>query len=130
MDIHVRNLGVLSIAFGLVSVIGAIGILWYFGSVSVLFNFAEDRGGLGFITVALVLSHLIVGIPFVTAGRFVMEYRNWARSVLMALCGLSVLLIPFGSIISIYGFWVLMTPETEPLFSDRPTRSLRNRRGG
>ena len=128
MDIHVRNLGVLSIIFGLVSFLGGLSVLWYFGSLGVVYNFAEDRGGMGFVAVGLVVAHLIVGIPFVAAGWYVMAYHNWARSVLIALCGISLLLMPFGSLLAIYGFWALLTPETEPLFSEPPTRSIRNRR--
>lgn len=123
MDRHVRNLGILSIVLGLLSTLGALVLLLWFGGPGGLFNSAEDLG-LGFVVVGLTFGHLFLGVPLAVMGIFVMRYHDWARSVMIVLCGVNLLNPPLGTIIALYGLWVLMMPETEPLFTDPP----RNRR--
>lgn len=130
MDTHVQRLGIVSIAFGAFSLVFAMALLLYFGDFAAIFNFGEGLAGFGFIAVALVLSHLIVGIPFIVAGWFVQQYQNWARFLMIVLCGVSMLIVPFGSLIALYGLWVLLTPETEPLFIQPPHRNNRRRTDG
>ncbi len=123
MDIHVRKLGIVSIVFGLLSTMGAFLLLAWYGGPTGLFNAAEDLG-LGFIAVGLTFGHLFLGFPLAVMGYFVMRYHDWARAVMIVLCGINLLNPPVGSLVAIYGLWVLMMPETEPLFTDPP----RNRR--
>jgi len=36
------------------------------------------------------------------------------------LCAINLLHVPLGTILGLYGFWVLLKPETEALFVQRP----------
>ncbi|MDZ4800089.1 MAG: hypothetical protein SGI92_18185 [Bryobacteraceae bacterium] len=123
MDIHVRNLGILAMVFGILSALVAFCLMAWFNGPTGLFNAAEDLG-LGFVAVGLTFGHLFMGFPLAIIGFFVMRYHDWARAVMIVLCGINLLNPPVGSLLAIYGLWVLMTPETEPLFTDPP----RNRR--
>ncbi|MBC7926366.1 MAG: hypothetical protein H7039_11980 [Bryobacteraceae bacterium] len=125
MDTHIRNLGVISIVWGVLSTAAALFLMIWFNGPTGLFNAAEDVAGAGFITASLVLAHLLLGPPLIASAFFVMRYHQWARAVMIALCGINLLNIPVGSLLSIYGLWVLMTPETEPLFTTPPHRSHR-----
>jgi len=121
MDTHVRYLGILSIAFGITTSVLSFCILVYFGGFTGLFNLAEDQG-LGFVAVFSAIAHLILGLPIALVAVFVLRWQDWARSVMIFLCGINILNPPFGSMLAIYGLWVLMRPETEPLFLDPPNR--------
>jgi hypothetical protein len=119
MDRHVRNLGILSIVLGSLSSLGAFVLLAWFGGPGGLFNAAEDLG-LGFVVVGLTFGHLLLGLPLAIMGAFVMRYHEWARAIMIVLCGVNLLNPPVGTFVALYGLWVLMMPETEPLFTDPP----------
>lgn len=122
MDRHVRNLSTFSIVFGLFAALGSLLILLLFGGFSSVYQIGEDAGS-GFIAVLVVLMHLVVGVPCVVTGYFIRRYVPWARQAMTVLCALNLLNPPVGSILGVYGLWVLMTPETDPLFFDPPRKT-------
>jgi hypothetical protein len=117
MDRHVRILATLSVVFGVVSSISALLVLILFGGISRLWNWAEGYGGLGILATGTVLLHLLVAIPTALAGAFLFRFAEWARILMVVACAVNLLNPPFGSILGGYGLWVLMMPETEPLFA-------------
>lgn len=125
MDRHVRNLGNLSIAFGIVATIIPLFLLIFYGGFGSMYDSAEDRFTVSLIIGSLI-THLILGAPMIFAGVAIRKFQNWARSAMIVLCAVNLLNVPFGSLLGIYGLWVLLTPETEPLFLD-PPRSMRTR---
>jgi hypothetical protein len=50
--------------------------------------------------------------------------RPWARVLGIVLCILGLLHLPFGTIVGVYGLWVLFSPETEALFRRMPPPPL------
>ena len=42
--------------------------------------------------------------------------KSWARIYTLVLCALGLINIPFGTLIAIYGIWVLVKSETAQLF--------------
>ena len=42
--------------------------------------------------------------------------KSWARIYGLVLCGFGLINIPFGTLIAIYGIWVLIKSETAQLF--------------
>jgi hypothetical protein len=125
MDGHVRILSTLSMVFGALSGILGILTLIYFDGLGQLWIWAEASGGLGFLAVGSVLFHLLIALPMLLVGYFLRQFVDWARYVMVCLCAVNLLNVPLGSVLGGYGLWVLMTPETEPLFLDPVVR--RNR---
>jgi hypothetical protein len=37
----------------------------------------------------------------------------------MVVCALMLAEFPIGTLLAVYGFWVVLSPEVEPLFSPR-----------
>ncbi|MBY0505254.1 MAG: hypothetical protein K2X03_15175 [Bryobacteraceae bacterium] len=60
---------------------------------------------------------LLLAIPSVVVGLGLMKFNPWARALSMVVATLHLANIPIGTVLAIYSFWVLMSPETEPLFS-------------
>jgi hypothetical protein len=119
MDTHVRRLGSISILFGVVSlVVGLLLLVVYGGPRGLYYSFNDTV--LGFLVSGTTLFHLLLAIPCIIGGVAVRNYSEWARSLMIVACALNILNPPLGSILGGYGLWVLLTPETEPLFSDRP----------
>lgn len=122
MDTHVQRLGALSIAFGIAGTLVSLLTLWYFGGMTALFDVADEHR-LGLVAAGVTTAHLVLGIPCVVVGVYLRKLQPWARLTMIGLCGLNLLNPPFGSALGLYGLWVLMTPETDPLFKDKPVRA-------
>jgi len=125
MDSHVKNLGILNIVFGLVGGLGALVVLVLMGGFGGFYDWAEGSGGYGFLAIGSVIFHLTLAIPCVVGGVFVMQYHEWARLVMIFVSALNILNMPFGAALGAYGLWVLLQPETEPLFLDPVLRAAR-----
>jgi hypothetical protein len=124
MDRHVRILGTLNMVYGIVGAVVAIVILIRFGGFNGVYAaFNEDIVGL--VAVILVAFQLLIAAPCVLAGYHVRKLQDWARVMLIMVSAVNVLNVPFGTLIGSYGLWVLMTPETDPLFQNATADALR-----
>jgi hypothetical protein len=118
MDSHVRALGWAYILYGALSAVVSLVVLVSFGNVRDAWAWAQASGGLGPVFVGFLLVHAIMGIPMVVGGVFLLRLEEWARLMMVVVSALNVLNLPLGSVLGAYGLWVLLTPETEPLFVD------------
>jgi hypothetical protein len=131
MDHHVRALGWAYLVYGAFSGLVALVTVIVFGGLRYAWVWAEASGGLGPVFVGLLVYHLLLAVPMVAGGLFLLRLEEWARQMMVVVSALNILNVPFGSALGAYGLWVLMMPETEPLFTDplfKP-RSDRRRQG-
>jgi len=49
--------------------------------------------------------------------------RPWARIVGIVLSVLSLMMVPIGTLVGIYGLWVLFSKDTERLFEVQPAQT-------
>src|SRR5258706_13008313 len=75
---------------------------------------------LGIAGTALVAFLGIFSLPSLITGYGLLNYKPWARIVGIVLSAISLIFIPFGTIVGAYGLWVLLTKETEQLFNTDP----------
>ena len=117
MKKHVTVVGVLQLVFGVIGVIGAI-------TVNIVFNFADNFVE-GDEVATMVLSGLKIILPLFLAffsvvkiigGIGLLNYKNWARYVVIVLAAMSCLNIPLGTLIGVYSLWALLQDETIALF--------------
>lgn len=116
MDRHVQTLGTLNVIYGLVGLLISVGVLIQHGNLHNIYE-AFNQDVYGLIAVALVLFHIVIAAPCVGFGLFVKQYYDAAKVGLIVVSALNMLAPPVGTILGIYGLWVLMTPETDPLFT-------------
>lgn len=129
MDTHVRQFGILTIVFSVAGLVLGLALLAFYDGAYGLLQ-ATDSTGFGPVLTGLILFNMVLAIPAAVTAHYVMRYQSWARNVMIVICGLNVLNVPLGSILAAYGFWVLMTPETEPLFlSPLPRAAARQKSG-
>lgn len=112
---------------GASTLISVVVLIWHKG-LSGLWQWAEASGGLGPIVTGSVLFHLVVGPPTAAGGFFLNRFVEWARYAMVIVSAVNLLNPPFGTALGFYGLWVLLTPETEPLFLDPVLRRNRNSR--
>ena len=125
MATHVRVLAYLNIAMGGLGVVLAAVVFALFGGVTGALAYADGDlfipGSIvalaGTVIIAVVLC---LSVPFVVAGFGLLGFSSWARYMMLVLCAINLLHVPLGTILGLYGFWVLLKPETEALFVQRP----------
>ena len=121
---HVTVLGVLYVVLGVMGLMAAVIVLVIFGGLAGLVGVAAQNDPdaqiavpiLGALAVGLCCLLGLLSAPGVIAGVGLIKFKPWARILAIILSILNLLNIPFGTAIGIYGLWVLLTPETEPLF--------------
>ena len=125
MDTHVKVLGVLFIALSALNLLGALVLILVLGGAASIVGVAgegQDAAmaigimGLAGTTIALFL--VLVAIPGLVTGWGLVTYKPWARILGLVLSVINLLHIPLGTILGIYGFWVLLNKETERLFTN------------
>lgn len=126
MATHVKVLGWLFIVFGVFYVMLAFGSSMVMGLLATI---VAGQGGddaavgatvLGLAGGAAFVFWLCLGIPGILAGWGLLNYKPWARILAIVLSAIRLINIPIGTVLGIYGLWVLFNKETEALFA-RPT---------
>jgi len=123
METHVKVLGALQIAMGAFGLVGALALVLIFGVASRAVGLSGDPDAafalpiIGITGVALVSFLVALSLPNVVVGIGLIQRRPWARIGGIVLSILGMMMIPFGTILGVYGVWVLFSKETERLFS-------------
>jgi hypothetical protein len=119
MDTHVRTLGTVNILFGVCSALLGLVVLIAYGGPFGLYNAFADNI-LGLLIAGSVTFNLLLSVPCIVGGVYLRSFAEWSRGLVIVTSALNILNPPAGSIIGCYGLWVLLTPETDPLFSNPP----------
>ena len=124
---HVKVLGAVYIALSALSLFAALFLAMAVGTASAIVGTAADPNDaaialpiIGIAGTALVAFLVVVSLPGLIAGIGLLKMRPWARIVGIIVAVLSLVHIPIGTIVGIYGLWVLFNKETEALLSDAP----------
>jgi hypothetical protein len=75
---------------------------------------------IGIAGTALVIFLFMLSIPGLVTGIGLLKFRPWARILGIVLSAINLIHIPFGTAVGVYGLWVLLNKQTEPLFTSRP----------
>jgi hypothetical protein len=123
METHVKVLGALQIAMGAFGLFAAVVLVLVFGVASSAVGMSGDPEAtfalpiIGITGVALVAFLVLLSLPGVIIGIGLIQRRSWARIAGIVLSILGLTMVPFGTIVGVYGLWVLFSKETEQLFS-------------
>ena len=128
---HVKILGILHIVFGGLCVLGGLIALLVLGGIAGLVGASDQSqdaqtaipilGGIGGLVFVICL---IVGLPGLIGGVGLIQFKAWARILVIVLSALDLLNIPLGTALGIYGFWVLLNRETDQMFARRPLPAM------
>ena len=130
MDTHVKVLGVLYLAVSALSLLFALFLLLAVGSAAGIVGLAADPGDaaiaipiLGIAGTALGLMLLLLALPGLLAGWGLLTFKPWARVLGLVLSVLNLFNVPIGTVLGIYGIWVLLSRDTERLFDSSLPRT-------
>jgi len=122
---HVKILGILYIVIGGLGVAAALIVFGVFGGIAGVARAGEHAeavpllvllGGLAMIVV------LAISAPSLIAGVGLLYFKPWARALTIILSVIHLFSVPLGTALGIYGLWVLLQRETEPLFRQATPR--------
>jgi hypothetical protein len=125
METHVKVLGALNIAFGALGLIAAFALLLIFGGVAGAVTASGDPDAaiaapiIGLTGFALVGFLVVLSAPGIVVGIGLIGMKPWARIGGIVLSILMLTAFPFGTVIGVYGIWVLFSKDTERLFIGR-----------
>jgi hypothetical protein len=126
METHVKMLGGLHVVLGILGLLTAALLGMAFGGAAGLVGASGEPGTsialplIGITGTALVVFVITLSLPAVVIGVGLLGLRHWARIAGLVLSTFALLWVPFGTIVGIYGLWVLLSKGTEQLFV-RPT---------
>jgi hypothetical protein len=130
METHVKVLGILNIISGAFGLCGALVLMLVFGGASVAVGASGDADAavalpiIGLTGMALVIFAVVMALPALIIGYGLYRLRPWARVLGIVLSLVSLIVFPWGTLLGIYGLWVLFSKETERLFAGaEPTRA-------
>ncbi len=123
MKSHVDFVGVLFIAWGLLTVLVGVSTLALgVGAVALITSASRGGGGqvaagimaaafttLAFIAILWGTVHVIVGVPL-------RRCTPWSRLIALMLGSVDLLLLPYGTALGVYAIWVLLNEDGKKLF--------------
>jgi hypothetical protein len=122
LETHVKVLAALYIILGVLGTLFGLALMALLSFIGVA-GAASDPDAwmalpiLGFTGAALGAFMLLLSIPGIVAGAGLLKYRPWARIVTIVLSALNLMNFPLGTIVGIYGLWVMLSEEGARLFA-------------
>ena len=124
MTQHVTILGAFHIVLGGLGLVIAFVIIVVFGRVAgaISLGAADEPDAwiaipaVGIVGSVLLVIALTLSLPGIVAGLGLIKHKAWARVLAIVLSVLHLINFPFGTLLSIYGLWVLLSRDTERLF--------------
>ena len=123
MQTHVKVLAVLFIVLSALGVLAAVGAGAAFGLAGMATAAADSEEAavavpiIGIVGTLFTTFLLVLSIPGLVAGFGLLSFKPWARILAIVLCALQLINVPFGTIVGVYGLWVLLSKDTERLFT-------------
>lgn len=121
---HIKVLGMLHVALGALGILGSIFIMWFFDGMAAMIAFAghgnDDFGAITFLHFLFAIAALLfflISLPGVIGGIGLLLGHGWARILLIVVSGLLILEFPVGTVLGIYGLWVLLGKDARRVIS-------------
>jgi len=116
MHKHVLIVGILYIVLSIMSLVGAVFVFLVLAGSATVVGDTDVVMISSFLGLVIALFLAITAIPGLVAGYALIKGYNWGRILGLILAFLNLLSIPFGTILGIYAFWVLLHNETVQYF--------------
>ena len=126
MQTHVKVLGVLFLVCAGFLALLAVALPLGLGIVGAIAGHSGDPDAgtgamvLGLFGTGLAIFFGVLAVVWGLCGYGVLNHKSWARIFAIILCAMSLIKIPFGTALGIYGLWIMFNKETEAIFAPAP----------
>lgn len=117
MDKHVTLLGALFIAYHVIGLLVGFVIMTVLSTIGCLSGDPVAVTILSTIGVGIGMFLIVLSIPGLVAGIWLLMRRPWARILALIVGAFQLIDIPLGTALGIYTFWVLLNDETIAVFN-------------
>ena len=114
MNTHIKTVGILYLVFGSLTMFTAVVVLLSFGTVGgivVAQGEHEAAGILGVVMLGVCGLLSLLALPELIGGWALLTGRPWGRNWVLVLGFISLLNIPFGTLLGIYTLWALLRDD-------------------
>lgn len=127
MRSHVNLLGILQLTWGAMGLLLGVSLLLLAGgAASILYAGAGDPLTAGFTALLFVVFGVALaagGWANLWVGRAIRQHQAPGRTGALILTGVNLFVLPFGTALAIYGFWVLLHNDVRALFESMPQKA-------
>lgn len=117
MKDHIKVIGILWVIFGVFSLFLALLAFLFFFGVAEIPNVDDVGPGVLRIIGLIASSFLaVIGLPQIIGGLGLIQYKEWARILMLVVSFISLPHVPFGTFLGVYTMVVLFNRETVALF--------------
>jgi hypothetical protein len=116
LELHVTVLGWVNLIGGGLFLAGGLFCFVFFAGIGAASGDPKALGILGVIGTAAAFFLTVVALPGLAAGYGLLKRRTWARVLGMAVSILHLINVPIGTLIGIYGLWVLTDDGAREFF--------------
>lgn len=124
MRSHVNLLGILQLVWGGMGLLLAGSLLLLAAGAADIARATPDPLTAGFTALLFVFFAAALGAAGwanAWTGRAIRVHRSQGRTLALALAVLNLFVLPFGTALAIYAFWVLLHNESRALFEPQTT---------
>lgn len=116
MENHIRLLGLLNIVVSALNGLAALFQFVFFGGALIL----SVQLGVNTVAASVWLWAMLgLTLPGIVTGIALLSFRGWARWVGIVLSVCQMLNVPLGTIVGLYGLWVLFSDDADMIFTRR-----------
>lgn len=126
MHTHIKVLGWLHIVMSVLIILMGLAGFALFGGIAGVIGMSDDTEGklvampiMGALAGFALIFMLVIAIPGLIVGWGLINYRSWSRILGIVLSALELLNVPFGTVLGIYGLWVLLNDQTTAILEGR-----------
>lgn len=116
LESHITILGALYIAFSALGVLLALGLSLAIIGGGILSGDAEARTITGLVGSCLGGLLLVISLPGLLGGIYLLRRRRWARILVLVLGFVNLLNVPIGTALGVYTIWALLQPDADEIF--------------
>ncbi|MBI1357560.1 MAG: hypothetical protein GC160_24735 [Acidobacteria bacterium] len=123
---HVRMVAILQIVWSAIGFLIGVVVLFLLGGFGMLLaseaavsdpDAAAAPAFVGLAVGAIALIMVVLTAPGFLAGWGLLQGKGWARILTIVLCALNLFSLPIGTVLGVYGLWVMTQPEVEAQFA-------------
>ncbi len=117
---HIRILGILNIVMGGLTAFAGVVVLIVMGGLAGFLaadssDSREAAPWMGLLGMAICAFLVALALPAIIGGWGLLKYKSWSRVLMIVVSALSLLHIPLGTALGVYGLWVLTNDQTRQL---------------
>ena len=114
---HNRTLGICHLAYGGLSTLLMLVVLFFFGAV--MFSIPDGEGAAGFILLVLafvMVWSFLLTLPSFIAGYAILKHKPWARVASIIAAVVETMSFPLGTAVAIYSFWFMFSDAGRAMY--------------